>query len=361
MTALLTSVAQSPFSSTLPTFQVAWDATSLSWLRKCPKLYFYQMIEGWSSRHRGIHLTFGLLYAAALERYAHSRAKGIDHDTSVRTMVRWALENSGERPHDTIDTMDGEEVVQSVCIHCDRINDISGRRELDLDNGQCPNGPFVAWDPSPDPDANVKNRFTLIRTLVWNVDERRDSPFTTLILANGRPAVELSFKMEAGYSFGPDNILLSGHLDEVVEADGQVWIRDDKTTKNALGASYFHQYSPNTQMSLYTIAGKVIFDKRIRGVLVKAAQIGVGFSRFQTAQIPRPQAVLDEWMEDTRFWIGQAHAFAEANHWPQNDSACFLCGFKKICSVSPSHRQAHLEADFVKREPWNPLSARGDV
>lgn len=336
------TIPSSPFSPLLPTFQTAWDSTSLKWLKKCPTLYKYQMLDGWSSRHRGIHLYFGGMYAAGLERYAHARASGLDHDTSVLHMVRWVLENSGERVIDEVSAAS------------------AGSSEARPEAGPPTSSRFIPWDPSPDPDANIKNRYTLIRTLVWNVDERRNSPFTTLILSNGKPAVELSFTMDAGYDVGGEAITLSGHLDEVVEADQQVWVRDDKSTKSGLNPSYFAQYSPDTQMSLYTIAGKVIFDKRTRGVLVKAAQIGVGFSRFQTAQIPRPQAVLDEWMSDTRFWITQARSFAEANHWPQNDASCFLCGFKKICSVSPSHRQAHLEADFVKRY-WNPLEARGDI
>lgn len=315
------SNAPSNFSTLTPNFQTAWDSTSLGWLKRCPTLYKRTAIDGWTSRHQGIHLRFGGLYAAALERFAHSKASGESHDTAVLRMVRWALENSGERDED---------------------------------------GVWVPWDPSPDPDANVKNRYTLLRTLVWNADERQTSPFTTLILANGKPAVELSFNF-AFTEIDGEAISLSGHLDEVVEAASDIYVRDDKTTKNALGASYFAQYTPNGQMSLYTVAGKIILDRPVRGVLVKAAQIGVNFSRFQTAQVPRPQAVLDEWMADTRFWITQAKRFAEADHWPMNDASCFLCGHKKICAVSPSHREAHLAVDFIKAPRWNPLIARGDI
>jgi hypothetical protein len=95
-------------------------------------------------------------------------------------------------------------------------------------------------------------------------------------------------------------------------------------------------------------------------VLVKAAQMAVGFSRFRTAQIPRPAAVLNEWFADTQYWIGQARQFAIEGRWPMNDKSCFLCSFKKICAVSPSHREAHLKEDFVHRV-WNPLQSRGDI
>lgn len=318
--------APSPFSPLIPAFQTYWDSTSLGWLKTCPTAYHYQMILGWEPRSRSIHLTFGSLYASSLERYAYARASGTSHDDATVAMVRYALEASGERDED---------------------------------------GAWRPWTPSapcdgspPDPDANIKNRYTLVRSLVWNVESRVDSHFSTLILANGKPAVELTFNFPA-FELAGEVISLTGHLDEVVtEPEGDLWVVDDKTTKNALDASYFSRYTPDNQMSQYSFAGKVILDRPIRGVLVRAAQIGVNFTRFRMAQIPRPQAVLDEWFADAQYWIGQARKFALDGRWPLNDKACFLCAFKKVCAVSPSHRPAHLAADFVKRS-WNPLEARG--
>lgn len=312
--------APSPFSPNIPHFQTVWDSTSLGWYKTCPRLYQYQMLEGWEPRSRSVHLTFGGLYASGVERYAHHRASGLDHDTATRLMVRWVLENSGTRDEE---------------------------------------GLWTPWDSSDHPDGNIKNRYTLVRTLVWNVEERQHSPFQTLILANGKPAVELSFTFDA-FDIGGENVRLSGHLDEVVEADGDLWIRDDKTSKNQLNAAYFQQYTPNNQMSLYSIAGKIILDRPVRGVLIKAAQIGVNFSRFATAQVPRSPSTLAEWMADTELYITRAREDAMNGYWPMNDKACFLCSFKRICSVSPSHRKAHLEADFVVRR-WNPNESRGDV
>lgn len=329
--------AASPFSPTLPQWQTVWDSTSLGWYKMCPRLYKYQMIDGWEPRHRGLHLMFGGLYAAALERYAHSKASGATHDEATLRMVRWALENSGTR------TCTGDHPQCS----------------LNRDGPTCGACEWTSWSDPDHPDSNTKNRFTLIRSLVWNVEERLTSPFTTLILANGKPAVELSFKFEM-YDIEGESVALSGHMDEVVQAEGDLWVRDDKTSKNQLNAAYFQQYTPNNQMSLYSIAGKVILTRPVRGVLVKAAQIGVNFTRFRTGQVPRSAQVLDEWLRDTEYYIRQARANALDNHWPLNDRSCFLCSFKKVCAVSPSHREAHLREDFVRRT-WNPNEARGDI
>lgn len=311
--------ALSPFSSTLPKWQTAWDSTSLGWLKKCPRLYQYKKLENWSERSKGIHLVFGGWYASGVERYAHHRASGASHDAATIDMVRWVMENSGTRSEDGI---------------------------------------WTPWESS-DP---IKNRYTLIRSLVWNVEDRAESRFTTLILANGRPAVELSFNFEA-FSIEGETISLAGHMDEVVELDGALWVKDDKTTKGALTDQYFKNWTPNNQMSLYTLAGGVILSRPIQGVLIRAAQIGVNFTRFATRQAPRPKAVIDEWLENTKRWVKLAHTYATEDFWPMNDTACSDyggCPFQKVCSVSPSHRQAWLQEDFEKRD-WNPLISRGDI
>ncbi len=320
----MVDAAPSPFSPNIPSWQIAWDSTSLGWAKECWTLYRYFMLEGWSPRSKGIHLAFGGWYASGVERYAHARATGLSHDEAEVKMVRWVLENSGTRSED---------------------------------------GSWTPWSPPADhKDANIKNRYTLIRSLVWNCEDRLGSPFKTVILANGKPAVELSFNF-AFTEIEGESISLAGHMDELCEADGVYYVKDDKTTKSPLSAHYFQQWSPNNQMSLYSIAGRIILDKPVRGVLVRAAQIGVEFTRFATAQVPRPQAVLAEWLEDAKFYIRQARENALTGHFPRNDKSCGNyggCVFQKVCSVSPSHRQAWLEQDFEKRI-WNPLDARGDI
>lgn len=352
----------SPFSVNLPSFQTAWDSTSLGWLKTCPRYYQYQMLQGWSPRSKGIHLVFGGLYASGVEMYAHSRASGASHTEAQLAMVRWVLEASGRwvyhspqgqeiefRPTFIIGGKRCWEAVNAA-------GDFSELTEKDLE--------FIPWSPGDHKDANIKNRYTLLRSLVWNTEDRQDSPYKTVILANGKPAVELSFNFKI-FDIGSESISLSGHLDSLVTNthDGSLWVVDDKTTKGPLSAGYFQQYSPSNQMSLYSVAGKIILDQPVRGVLVRAAQIGVGFTRFATAQVPRPTAVLLEWIDETKWWIEQAHAMALANYWPQNDRSCGQyggCPFQRVCSVSPTHRQAWLEEDFT-RHYWNPLEARGDV
>jgi hypothetical protein len=344
----MTTPAPSPFSLNIPNWQVAWDSTSLGWFKKCPQLYKYNMIDQWAPKRKSIHLTFGGYYASGVERYAHHRAKDMDHESAILAVVKWVMAETWFPQADP------------TCPICHGVGLVPQEEHDFPDSVNCECVQGRPWETGD----SYKNRYTLVRTLIWNLDDRNESTaWTTVILANGKPAVELSFTFPI-FEIEGEQIYISGHMDEMVrDSTNSLWVKDDKTTKSQLDKNYFNQWTPNNQMSLYSVAGKVVYNEPVKGVIIRAAQIQVGGSRFATAQAPRPAPVLDEWLADFKVWVGLARQYAVANHWPKNDTACNDyggCPFRAVCAVSPSHRKSWLEADFVKRA-WNPLEARGDI
>lgn len=299
------------FSSSIPLLQTAWDSTSLGALKQCPRKYYYTIVQGWRPKGESIHLTFGIAYHSALETYDKAKAKGLDHEQATIEAVRFCLA-------------------------------------------------FKDTDKA-DKDYSIKNRFTLTRAVVWYLDKYQEDPARTLILDNGKPAVELSFRFGTGHQ-APDGeeIFLCGHLDRVCEFGDDVYVMDRKTTKSAMSDYFMQQFSPNNQMTLYSIAGQVISSRAIRGVIIDAVQLAVGFSRYARAFATRTQAQLDEWLKDFLDYTKLAGHYAEQQHWPQNDTACDKfggCPFRKICSADPGVRELYLKSDF-ERKPWDPLEAR---
>jgi hypothetical protein len=142
-------------------------------------------------------------------------------------------------------------------------------------------------------------------------------------------------------------------------------VMDRKTTTQTLGDYYFAQYEPNNQMSLYTLAGKVVLGSPVKGVIIDAAQIKVRepnvFIRGFTYRTPDQ---IEEWLEDLRITLQVAESYATAGYFPMNDTACDKfggCQFRGICSKSPQVRETFLKSDFVKLpedERWNPLKVR---
>jgi Fe-S-cluster formation regulator IscX/YfhJ len=305
------------FSTQLPSLQLAWDSTSLGQLKTCPRKYQYSIVEGWQGKHRNFHLSFGLWYHGALERYDHARANGASHDDSLDTALLWALTQTWDSA--------------------------LGR-------------PWFSGD-------SKKTRFTLIRSIVWYLDQFEDDPIQTVRLANGKPAVELSFRFEGwdiSNSITSEPFLLAGHLDRLGTLSGKTYICDRKTTGSTLDQSYFTSFTPDNQFTLYTLAGGIVYGLPVEGLILDAAQIAVTFTRFQREFVFRTPEQLSEWYKDLSFWLGTAQSYAAANYWPQNDKACFRCEFRGICSQSPSQRADWLRRDFERRV-WDPLQVRGDI
>ncbi len=241
----------------------------------------------------------------------------------------------------------------------------------------------ATWDAEGPWSGEVKgkNRFTLIRSVVWYLDQfGAADPAETVLKQDEKPAVELSFKWEldwgpkAAYCLKkvtgdpqepPEYVdhtlqpyLLCGHLDRVVSFAGGTYVMDRKTTGSTISQYYFDQFEPDNQMTLYTLAGKVILHCPIRGVIIDAVQVAVGFSRFARGFTYRTDAQIEEWLLDLRYWLSQAETYAVAGYWPMNDKACFNCSFRNICSKDPSVRTNFLESEFTQEDPWNPLRPR---
>jgi hypothetical protein len=301
--------------------QWAWDSTSLGWLKECPRKYQYHMIEGYRGRGEAIHLEYGILYHEALERYEILRARGQDHDQALINVVRETLIATWR---------DGK--------------------------------PWRAMTDLPSDDkASLKSRENLIRTIVWYLDKFKDDPAKTRLLPNGEPMVELHFQFEIDEApIGHMPYTLCGYLDRIVTFQDQPFVMDRKTTTMTLGSYYFEQFEPDNQMSLYTIASQVAFKTPVKGVIVDAAQIAVGFSRFVRSFVFKTPDQIDEWMKDLGYWLHQAEQFVADNYWPMNDKSCHKyggCPFRDICSKSPSVRDKFLESNF-ERNQWNPLIPR---
>lgn len=300
--------------------QFAWDATSLSAYAKCPRYYQYKHLQGWTQFNKSVHLWFGGHYAKALESYHKLRYEGASPDEATATVVLNAL----------VDTW---------------------QHELDENGVRIPDtGEAIDY-----PD-EVKNRFTLIRSIVWYLDQHRTDDSEVLIIDN-KPAVELSFSLPLS-----DSILYCGHMDRVQNVAGQGnFVVDQKTSKATISARYFYQYNPDFQMSGYSWAGKIMFDIPISGVVIDAAQIAVGFTRFSRGFVHKAPQSLDEWQDNALSWIEEAQQATRSGRFKMNCTSCNDyggCEFRKICERIPEHRMRLLESDYVQRPIWDPLEQR---
>jgi hypothetical protein len=314
------TTAREAFSSEVPGLQFAFDSVSLGLLKECPRKYQYTILEGWIPAQESVHLTFGLHYHKAIEIYDHRRASRDSHDDALDTAVAYCLQSTITR---------------------------------------LPTGKWRPWI-SDDPN---KNRATLLRSVVWYLDQFADDAATTVLLDNGKPAVELSFRFEIPVSVGNQRALLCGHLDRLVSFNSQIWAMDHKTTKYSLSNDWFSLFNPDNQMTLYTLASQVVYNQPVKGVIISGAQILATLTRFQRGFTTRHREELDEWLEEAGWYIKLGEAYARKGFWPKNDKSCGHyggCSFRSICSAAPAMRETLLQASFTRR-PWDPLLTRGDI
>jgi hypothetical protein len=311
------------FCETAPALQKAWDNTSISLLKECPYKYYLSIIEGYQPKKKAAPLVYGGLYHACLEQYDKHKARGDDDKVALRKAVRYGLEKCGTRDEA---------------------------------------GTFIPWEPY-EPKETARNRFTLIRSIVWYAEAYKDDSITTYVTPDGKPAVELSFRIELPLtSPDGDNYLYCGHLDKVGIFNNQGYVIERKHTKYGLDEKYFAKFSPDGQVTGYTVSSKTIVPIKIVGTIIDAAQVGVGFTRFQRSPSMRTNAQCDEWLENTMEWIKFAENCAEKESWPMNETSCHKysgCIFQDCCNKDPGVREAFLKSNF-KIDHWNPLENRGD-
>lgn len=295
--------------------QYAWDSVSLGLLKTCPRKYQLSMVLNWQPKRRSYHLDFGIYYHTAIEHYLKLRATGTLFEDAVRSAIRRALVDSYG---------------------------------------------FQPGEKKGVPD-NAKTREHLIRVLVWYFENYKEDNCTPVILSNGKPAVELSFRFEIG-----NDLMLCGHLDQIVDfGQSGRYVMDHKTTGSTVtGASaqyFFNGFNPDNQMTLYSLGAAIAFQTPVKGVIIDAAQLMVGGAAFARGFTHRTSAQLDEFLEGVYSYRRMAEMFHSQGFYPMNESACGNyggCQFRDICAKSPQIREKFLKTDFTQDKPWNPLEPR---
>ena len=297
--------------------QDVWDSTSLKLASDCLRKYYYVMMEGWQSKELSVHLRFGQHYATALEHYHKHRAAGASHDETLFLVIKEALE-------DTFDTV---------------VNDEGDTVRVPWESGH-----------------NLKTRGNLIRTIVWYLETFEEDTCSTYILSDGRAGVEYSFKLPVD-----NGVVFSGHIDRLVNYAQGIYVQDQKTTGSTITARYFEGFAPDIQMSMYTFAGKAIYDIPVKGVIIAAAQIAVGFSRFERGFTFRDEPQLNEWYDTMMRKIEETQAATREQYFPMNTQACGNyggCPFRQVCSRTPAIRPQFLKGAFVQGPSWDPMRSR---
>lgn len=290
--------------------QWLWSAHSLDIAETCHRRYYYEVVLNLSTRSENAHALFGILIHEAVEEYEHMINAGLSHGAALLGVVTEALKKTWDRETD------------EPKLQYDQLKLLPG-------------------------SAHLKTRENLIRTIIWYLEDRKDDPCVTETLADGRAAVELEFSFELD-----KEVMLRGRMDKIVRYAGEPFVHDVKTTGASISGYYFKRFELDMEMSLYSLAARTVFKSPVNGVLIDAAQIAVGFSRFARAATYRTAEQLAEWIVDTKYHIHMAWE-AKNKGYPMRLSACQKyggCPFLEVCRRDPRVREAALATGYVERD-----------
>lgn len=301
----------SQFSESNPLLQLAFDNTSLSAFKDCPRKYYYSIIQGYRSKAPATALSFGSAIHVVYEVFDKAIAEGESRESALRAGCRAAL--------------------------------------------AYPDSYFLG--------DKKRSRLSLLRSIIWYEAQFRTATLPSHIFKNGRIGLELSFIFPLPFpAYNCETLYYCGHIDKLTEYSNSLFALERKHTVSNLGENFYANYFFSSQIGGYVYAGKVIFETPVSGAIIEATQIGVNYVNFGRAVVHRINSHLEEWMEDTSYWINRIEDAAKDDFWPHNTEACGKyggCPFRAVCSKAPEVRAITLKNDY-RVERWNPLEVRGE-
>ena len=293
--------------------QQAWDNTSISVFKDCPRKYYFSTIQGWRARGISPPLAWGGAMHDCYEVYDKAKIEGASTEAALCLSIRRAFELAA----------------------------------------------------AGFGDDNRRTLLTLLRSIVWYSEQYASDVLQTYRFPNGRVGLEMSFSFPLPFSPAGSTTpyYYSGHIDKLALYSDSLYAVERKSTTVALSEQFFARYTHSAQIGGYVYAGKVIFDTQVSGAIIEATQVGVNFTRFGRLVVHRINDLLEEWMGDLHQWIRWVESCHKEDYWPANTESCSKyngCQFRNVCSKNRELRPLMLETDFVQNR-WNPLVTRGDV
>lgn len=332
LAALAGPKADSPFYPA-STLQFAWDSVSLTAAMACWRRYQYAIIEGLQPKGpaRAIALDFGIAFHKALEWYENLKAEGLDHDEATRQTVLKLVGYSHYMKLPTTEEAEAEAAAAAA--------------DEDGDDGISTR------------NTKIRTRYHLMRAVVWYLEHYREDEAKTLIQPSGKPAVEVSFRIPIPVDVGGRQALLVGHIDRAATLNGHTYVSDYKTTKG-LSRQFFSDFELSHQLTGYSLAGSVIFEQPISGIIIDGIALQVGGAQFKRQITKRSEGQISEYLDTVANTLSEAEYHAETQLYPMNTSACYFCQFKELCSKPPEYRENYKQMLYDRTSPWNPLENR---
>lgn len=190
----------------------------------------------------------------------------------------------------------------------------------------------------------------------------------TLWQTEKRQGIFKVLEVEQGFQLAfPNGRLFGGRMDQILEWNGQLWVRDFKTTSR-MGATYAKQFDPNDQMTCYTWGASVLSGRKVQGVIIQVIYNtktkGPEHHQFITTRSP---AHIEEWQQNVEREGRLVDEHTAEEYFPMRTTGCSDfngCFYRDCCGLSSwKQRDAWLRTHTIESH-WdfmNPDDEEGVV
>lgn len=292
-----------------PFFPPVFDSTLLAALRSCPQKAYRTYLQHWKPKTESVHLVAGAAFASGIEA---ARKAFFEENAPKEDAEAVGLKALIEHYGDFEPTVDTAKTLDRMC----------GALEFYFDQYQL-----------------------------------GEDGMTPVILASGKPAVEMSFShpLPIAHPETGDPLIYAGRMDAVMEFAGGVYPVDEKTT-SSLGPSWSRQWEMRSQFTGYAWACRED-GLNVDGCIVRG--VSILKTKYETQQVVTNRAPweIDRWYEQTLRDIERFMRCWEEGYYDYAlDTACLEyggCGMVQVCK-SPNP-DSWLPMYFEKKV-WDPLT-----
>ena len=156
----------------------------------------------------------------------------------------------------------------------------------------------------------------------------------------------------------PSGRLLTGKIDQVLEWNGRLWIRDFKT----LGRKddWKLKFNPNHQFTGYVWAAQQLSGRRIEGVIIDVVyNIKTKGPEFYSVTANRSAADIENWLEWVEYEYDLYENQVKTKIWPMKTSACGDyggCYFRECCNLGSWNSMEKWLLEKTIHSVWDPLN-----
>ncbi len=165
----------------------------------------------------------------------------------------------------------------------------------------------------------------------------------------------------------PSGRLFGGRMDEILEWNGKLWVRDYKTTAR-MGPTYGNKFDPDNQMTGYTWAARQLSGRPVAGVIIQSIYNtktkGPEIHEFLTT---RSEGIIDQWIESIEAEYDEIETHIEKDVWPMRTAACDDfggCMFREACQFDHWKDIENWLLSNTTESVWdytNPTEEKGNV